>query len=505
MPRFTFNSPLPSPGPKSAEVHKGFRDPTLAHHSFAPRQKRDRTLVESLVSTTFFRCWHILLFYLSWASVISVLNWRGYHIIFKPTLLTVIGRRVWGQIILASRTFSRTVWFHVPAPNVSGLEKAAADEAKARDLILKKSVINLVAAHAVALKHYLRGEDGISIIGQFLPAYSVPQSIPSATVFPEDDKNLGPPSISNIDPFPNDNIASMEAGQWLGDSTLPPPVTATPSNTTFQSQPRRTAFVDQPSPRIVDLSAAGETHHVTLGNMAKKDAILPLEDEPFLLPACKPPKYHLLELFPFSLLVHFLSQKYKDKQSKRAKMKELLRRKRVNHNLPLEISLYISSYIALLQSTKAVDVPTTNALLAALNQLVEGATSLERVLTTPLPFMRILFSAFAVWPTLKWLTIPATGMMSFIFFGFLVAGEEIENPFGYDKNDLDLDHFTNGIIKNELKSITSTPPPDPNRWAFVPENNVLFSMQLEDRITPDEWAKLGPVKIQQSLGMMHWV
>lgn len=29
-----------------------------------------------------------------------------------------------------------------------------------------------------------------------------------------------------------------------------------------------------------------------------------------------------------------------------------------------------------------------------------------------------------------------TDIQSFIFFGFLVAGEEIENPFGYDKNDL---------------------------------------------------------------------
>jgi hypothetical protein len=412
------------------------------------------------------------------------------------------------------------VWFHVPAPNVSGLEKAAADEAKARDFILKKSVINLVAAHAVALKHYLRGEDGIYYrdlyyLVKFLPAYSLPQSIPSATAFSQDDKDQ-PPSMFKVDPFPNDNIASMEAGEWLGDSTLPPPVTATPSNTTFQSPPRRTDFVDQPSPRIVDLAAAGTTHHITLGMVAKKDAILPLEDEPFLLRASKPPKYHLLELFPFSLLVTFLSQKYKDKQSKRAKMKELLRRKRVNHNLPLEISLYISSYIALLQSTKAIDVPTTNALLGALNQLVEGATSLERVLTTPLPFIYsihlwlvtiiyCLALPLQVWPTLKWLTIPATGMMSFIFFGFIVAGEEIENPFGYDKNDLDLDHFTNGIIKNELKSITSTPPPDPNRWAFVPENNVLFSMQLEDRITPDEWAKQGPVKIQQSLGMMQWL
>lgn len=61
---------------------------------------------------------------------------------------------------------------------------------------------------------------------------------------------------------------------------------------------------------------------------------------------------------------------------------------------------------------------------------------------------------FQVWDTLKWLTIPSTVIVSFVFFGFLVAGEEIEStpastpalssrspprppdPFGYDKNDL---------------------------------------------------------------------
>lgn len=38
---------------------------------------------------------------------------------------------------------------------------AETDELKARALVEKKSVINLIEAFAVAVKHYLRGEDGI--------------------------------------------------------------------------------------------------------------------------------------------------------------------------------------------------------------------------------------------------------------------------------------------------------------------------------------------------------
>lgn len=77
-------------------------------------------------------------------------------------------------MILACRTFSRTVWFHVPSkytyavifvmlmtPDSPPAEGQSEEEAKARSLIEKKSAINLVEAFSVSVKHYLRGEDGI--------------------------------------------------------------------------------------------------------------------------------------------------------------------------------------------------------------------------------------------------------------------------------------------------------------------------------------------------------
>lgn len=41
------------------------------------------------------------------------------------------------------------------------MENQTTDEAKCRILVEKKSVINLIEAFSVAIKHYLRGEDGI--------------------------------------------------------------------------------------------------------------------------------------------------------------------------------------------------------------------------------------------------------------------------------------------------------------------------------------------------------
>jgi hypothetical protein len=228
---------------------------------------------------------------------------------------------------------------------------------------------------------------------------------------------------------------------------LPLPAT-TPGEVGTNSKKKKPDYLEIPKPpRASNASIYGPGS--TLG-------------ETDLLPARDPPQYSYFDLFPFSLLVKFLTKRGKKLKGKKA----ALLRAKIHHqsgteNLPLEISLYISSYIAALQNRKAIDAATTSNLIAALNQLVDALTGLERILTTPIPYsysihlwsvtlIYCFFLPFQLWPTLKYLTIPGTTIASFIFFGFLVAGEEIENPFGYDKNDLDMDHFTNEIIRTYL-------------------------------------------------------
>jgi len=184
----------------------------------------------------------------------------------------------------------------------------------------------------------------------------------------------------------------------------------------------------------------------------------------------------------------------------------------VSHNIPLEISLYLSSYISALQARKAIDPATTTALLNGLLSLTDSLTGLERILTTPIPFsysihlwvvtvIYCLALPFQIWKTLGWITIPGTTAVAFVFFGFLVAGEEIENPFGYDKNDLNMDYFTHVIIRNELRAVTATPAPDPSIWAFSDTNDCVFSDTLKpegkhDPVPPREWLRrgLGPMQ-----------
>jgi len=235
-----------------------------------------------------------------------------------------------------------------------------------------------------------------------------------------------------------------------------------------------------------------------------------LGDDSFLLPARNPPQFAIFDVFPFSLLVRQLTKSGKDIGGKKAaRVRATMRGEHVDsHNIPLEISLYLSSYISALQTRKAIDPGTNTALLNSLLSLTDSLTGLERILTTPIPFsysihlwvvtvIYCLALPFQVWSTLGWITIPGTTVAAFVFFGFLVAGEEIENPFGYDKNDLNMDYFTHVIIRNELRAVTATPAPDPAVWAFSDTNDCVFSSiipkqgEKNDRTSPREWLRRG--------------
>ncbi|KAJ7202053.1 UPF0187-domain-containing protein [Mycena pura] len=556
-------------------THKGFMP---APDPFAPRRRPGASFFNALLATALFRCWHILLFFAAWATAITVLDHNHFKVRIPLTLLTVVGtvlgfiisyrttssferynegRRLWSQIILASRTFARSVWFHVP--DLPGSAKYDAETLRSRGLVEKKTIVNLIEAFGVAVKHYLRGEDGIYyqdlyFLVKFLPAYALPPGIPSNADLTAGNGvqngtgNLSPtsarfsdasarPSLVNpgsflyqrtgatpasmsaphlplpaTTPGPNPPSRERKPSIKITERPVPPPLVVSPP--TALNSP-----VDEKSGADAALRSSKSVRSIrSAGPGESQKVVLARADEAFLMPGSMPPKYHLFDLFPFSLLVRCLTKRgreIKGKKAARIRAKMLRAKETGSHNLPLEISLYLSSYIATLQQRKQTDVPTTNNLIASLNQLVDALTGLERILTTPIPFsysihlwvvtaLYCLSLPSQIVATMGWQTIPATVVLAFVFFGFLVAGEEIENPFGYDKNDLNLDHFTSNIIRNELRAITSTAAPDPDRWIFAPENDMLFVSDVEhdERVGPDEWVRRGSGQMLGALSMV---
>ncbi|KAF0369780.1 UPF0187-domain-containing protein [Gigaspora margarita] len=159
-----------------------------------------------------------------------------------------------------------------------------------------------------------------------------------------------------------------------------------------------------------------------------------------------------------------------------------------NHNLPLEISLYLSDYIKIQFRKGRIGVPLTNNMLMSINSLIECLTTFERILRTPIPLAYSIHLSQTVWiyclslpfqlvNSVGWSNIPIVFLASFILLGIERIAAEIENPFGYDPNDLDLDGFCK-IIEREITIITSHIQPSVDDWVFNDENRPFVGQEI---------------------------
>ncbi|KDQ06543.1 hypothetical protein BOTBODRAFT_192982 [Botryobasidium botryosum FD-172 SS1] len=121
--------------------------------------------------------------------------------------------------------------------------------------------------------------------------------------------------------------------------------------------------------------------------------------------------------------------------------------------------------------------------------LQDCVMSLERIKSTPIPFAYQAHLQMATWlylgllpfqlyKALGWITIPATTVASFMFLGFLQIGQEIENPFNYDLNDLKLDKFCKNISR-EIAQIVTHPNMDPKTFVYSRWNRPFDPRDLQ--------------------------
>jgi hypothetical protein len=216
---------------------------------------------------------------------------------------------------------------------------------------------------------------------KYLPTYSLPAGLPStdnltsdlhspkSVSFQEHQQVIVQRRTSNNDRRPRS--FSVTRNRDLPQRTisgsaphLPLPATTPGEVGTKTEKPENLEVPRPPRTSKNDASVHGHSS-LTLG-------------EAELLPARDPPEYSYFDLFPFSLMVKFLTKRgRKVKGKKAANLRAKMQHHSSTQNLPLEISLYIvrfifgwsrifffsmtpqSSYIAALQSRKAIDAPTT--------------------------------------------------------------------------------------------------------------------------------------------------
>ena len=115
--------------------------------------------------------------------------------------------------------------------------------------------------------------------------------------------------------------------------------------------------------------------------------------------------------------------------------------------LLLQLSVQVESYIKRGHDRGWFHAPQASQLNAQLNSLVSAYGSLETIHLTPLPVAYLIhmrqvlaiFSCvlpFALVKDMGWWTIVLTTFIAFTLYGIEAIGQQLEDPFGYDRNDI---------------------------------------------------------------------
>ncbi|KAG8700930.1 hypothetical protein FRC08_004373 [Ceratobasidium sp. 394] len=399
--------------------------------------------------------------------VVVVCQYTTTKLSFSPQLLTVLGtvlglvisfrttsaydrywegRKLWSTISLSSRNLANLIWIHVPTDRSAKAKSPLPSDANLKAVIEKKSMINVVQAFSASVKHYLRGEPGVYYqdvypLIAFLPQY--------ATASSQNDPDTRLPLWSDVTNNAGYHVP-RDDGQDGGAAPQGP-----------FSRKKKDFDPEKALPNVTP-------------------------DHVHLAPARLPPNVGFFDYFPIFMplnalykLVKRTAKKLDDdgEDTQRSSWTgKKLQRPLVESVVPLELALHLSSYFNFLLTEGLLQSAAATSFNNNLHALQDAAVQLRRVATTPIPFayqahlrmavwLYLLFLPFQIYDSLKWVTIPATLFAAFLYLGFLEIGAEIENPFMYDENDLDIDSYCLSIAR-ELAEITAHNPAPPSEYIF---------------------------------------
>jgi putative membrane protein len=141
------------------------------------------------------------------------------------------------------------------------------------------------------------------------------------------------------------------------------------------------------------------------------------------------------------------------------------------NNPPLEVAFWIGDYLQQQYHRNCLNSYQLISIQQLLNNLVDNLGACERILKTPMPLaysihlkqlllIYCILLPFQLVENLGWWTGLIVALISFTLFGIEAIGIEIENPFGYDANDLPLENICNTMKLNIEDLISLSPNAD---------------------------------------------
>jgi len=142
------------------------------------------------------------------------------------------------------------------------------------------------------------------------------------------------------------------------------------------------------------------------------------------------------------------------------------------HNRPATLMLAMGADLAQCRRDGLLDSVRAAHLDATLSGLTAAAASCERIRNTPLPFAYSLLLhrtaylycfllPFGLVDSIGVMTPVVVAIVAYTFFGLDMLGDEIEEPFGTQANDLPLDAICRGIEIDMRQALGDPAPPPP--------------------------------------------
>lgn len=174
--------------------------------------------------------------------------------------------------------------------------------------------------------------------------------------------------------------------------------------------------------------------------------------------------------------------------------------------MPLEILTHLTSYVKHVADENIIDPRHIGAAMSCVTDLTEIQGCLERISNTPIPiaysiaiaqitWVYILLLPLQLWNFLGWVTIPGTLFAAYIILSFERIGREIEDPFGFDVNDLPLDDYCRELAA-DLDVLTREPAPEVTGWMASPANKVMYPLSMAGF---DSWSERSLGEIREAL------
>ncbi|KAF5368919.1 hypothetical protein D9758_002933 [Tetrapyrgos nigripes] len=358
-----------------------------------------------------------------------------------------MGRTSWGDIIKNARILGTLIWYHVPpclTPRTAeertlGTWKRPKEELR-KVMREKKVALKLIEGFAVATKHHIRGEPGIyyaDLYDLVLPLQpQIQESQNGDTPF----ANIGDASASTLafdldDDFTNSPVVTIPVIPSAPVVNNP----VTPSISEHVAQERaskgKCKSKEQKSRPLLKVTPTGPAKIISDYRL---DSAGPHQGQ--WQAASKP---------------HLSTSKYRP----RVACEGL--------NLPLEVLRCLSEWFSVLEDRGTVPGTSMGSLMGCISSFEDSLTTIEKILTVPLPYaysvhintvwVYLFFLPFQLVDMFGWYSIIGVMVASFIYLGFVAAGEELEQPFGYDENDLDIDLFCREIIHADLHQLQKMP------------------------------------------------